>query len=1601
MTMKRFHRLLSALLCICMLSSLLPPGAAAEPSASPTGSVSLTLRLDYEQPAAQLQNRQVQAKLYQGKTLLGTLSLHQNSTTDLSGHPAQVSVRSDCLEFSASGLPQGTYTLELTGLGYRTFRQDVALGNYSQHVIVGTGDATFTLGDTNGDGAVDQKDRDALSSVLGSTSPQDLRLYDFNGDGAIDIIDLAVLSRNTAATGGAQLLNTTMLAPPVDQSAASKGLEDAGMTVTGQLDDLFSDNGKTVGFTASNEDPVTIPIPFSSPVEMEEIIITSPADASGVKKGRLMVEDEDGTLFEIPFDNTQPQSRAGGSSVITIPLGRRVPVKKITIVVEKTGKNQYTAIETIEFLKDIVPENPVAPNSEIKGLTATEGSEQVSLRWQSLPNISGYLVEYWLRDGGGERKSMPVNVPSATITGLSNLKTYLFTVTPTDGAWKGKASSPVSATPQPAKAPPAPDMVNVTSLEGSLAVSWKASENATYYELYYTDQPNAAASAYQQYGDRTTGTRMTLHNLTNGTPYSIYIVAGNSVGKSGPSRIYTGTPTAVDYDRPEGIPTEGVVEYDGIERIWLSDKGNVANGYYTAENPFRESNMADGDFKTHWTSQSYGDGNFSRSKQVNCTFKTPQDLSAAIWVSRMDGSFANHLRSYTVTVWTAEDDQNGPGTVIAPSSGQTSNTRTWPAVTNMGKFALLPFTPVQNVTKIAVTVEQRDYLPVSLSELMFLTYDPSRDLPNDIAKLFHDASYTSLKPGVTQAQIGGLRDRLNSDEGKYYMDVDILADELNLAEELLNGQSRGVILDRLYSLTGQNNYGQGGSTLQPLGAAAQAQADPSAADYKIVVYASGIPEGESVTVYATQHNAEASTWRATMGTLQNGRNVLTVPKIGSQNTPRGGSLYYAYGGAHGGQIKLHIRMATDIPALELSDWYSLTEDQRKTRINDYLTELAAFTQTVDCLNVTEIATPSVLLSLPASSVKQATADSLYNTILAWEDIMHICLTTQGIDKTYRDNDMNVRQNIRCMQMFAGAFMYAAGNHIGIGAGSCAGMVAGKPVINGNQLFGWGIAHEIGHNMDKLGKAEITNNIYALMVQTWDGSQNIKTSRLEASNKYPAIFTKVAQGNPGASNNVFVQLGMYWQLHLAYDGGTNPTEFFNKFFKAWKAGTYFAGQTAYDDQVALTASAVSGKDLTEFFTRWGMTLSEATQEKLKTYEKETRAIWYLSDQSRRERLSNTEAASGTLTFTAAVEKENPKEVKITIDSSKLTGKIQGYEILRDGKSIDFICQPSSESELTYTDVVGSANHRTYEYSVVAYDILGNKVTESSVDNVRIAYDDVVQADKIESTERNGTTVTITLTEETRVSGIKITGEIPEEGAFEVKVNGKTARTGNFNNNNQAVDDTNSFVAYLNKPGTETPDTRIWTYDAETVTVTGIPEGANVELIRYAGDDVSITAVGRLSKAYKYGDKADEVIPKGTLVVVGNYRGDPVYNTVKLLGQYTVTSLDVNGEAVEKEVITRPVAGETILFAEIPEDNQVSDISDGLFLFIPDEQEEKELQENDRCLGNNLLPSKIQAVIARTNEPDSTLSQHATAQSAWINSPGGDTLPTIVLEEGDPK
>lgn len=463
------------------------------------------------------------------------------------------------------------------------------------------------------------------------------------------------------------------------------------------------------------------------------------------------------------------------------------------------------------------------------------------------------------------------------------------------------------------------------------------------------------------------------------------------------------------------------------------------------------------------------------------------------------------------------------------------------------------------------------------------------------------------------------------------------------------------------------------------------------------------------------------------------------------------------------------------------------------------------------------------------------------------------------------------------------------------------------------------------------------------------------------------------------------------------------DFYNRFFKAWKSGQYFAGAATYQDRVALTASAVAGRNLEEFFTRWGMVLSDSAGKTLAKYPAEPRAVWYLSDQSRRARLAGMRPAAGSVSVTAALTADN--EITLTI-APGFTGTIQGYEIRRSSDGGKTFRPIAFTSETTYRDVVGSANHRTYTYEAAAYDILGNAVGEARSNEVRVAYDKTVP-ESAYTVSRSGDAVTFTLGEETAVSGLKITGA-PASGAFAVTVTGAdgtshTARSGDFGQNNQAAGGGNSYLTYFQKPGAEPEDTRIWTYDAKRVTVTGIPSSVpdgDIRLVSYAGDDVALLGGGGiLAEDYPYLTATGrEVIPAGTLVITGTYRGDPLYQTVKIEGRFTRTAVNGDGTEAEDAEEIRFLDGRALLFAEVPKDGAVSDISDGLFLFIPDVQREAELQgEQSDCGGENLLPSQIRAVLSRTDLPDSAESQRVTAETLWTDTPGGADLPVIILED----
>ena len=163
----------------------------------------------------------------------------------------------------------------------------------------------FRSFDSNG--RVTEKDREALSEALGSTDSEDLARYDLNGDGAVDIVDLAYVNRQLEAEGGAEVLSTALLAPPVNPQHIRDLMPAAGVTVAGDLKDLFVDNAETVTLTKpENGGNIVLPIPLEDTAELQSLRITAP-EGEAPLAGTVVVEDEQGKEHEYPFDLTPPE----------------------------------------------------------------------------------------------------------------------------------------------------------------------------------------------------------------------------------------------------------------------------------------------------------------------------------------------------------------------------------------------------------------------------------------------------------------------------------------------------------------------------------------------------------------------------------------------------------------------------------------------------------------------------------------------------------------------------------------------------------------------------------------------------------------------------------------------------------------------------------------------------------------------------------------------------------------------------------------------------------------------------------------------------------------------------------------------------------------------------------------------------------------------------------------------------------------------------------------------------------------------------------------------------------------------------------------------
>ena len=1607
------------LTAVLILAAALVPAYGADAGAFPGGKLEVVVRADYRDTAAALERHALTLTLAGDKTgsqqfaLRGsegqeTFSCGQNtarlvlSLRNPQDAPLGGNDQVGFLLVSFSGLPMDQeYQVSLAGKGFASFTSPkMAVDACTPHLLVSGDSGGFALGDLTGDGEITQADLDQVLAALGGSSAGG----DLDLDGKVDITDLALVHRNMGARRPAEVYGGALVTDGLlDLTATAQDLSQAKMTLEGgSVNDLFEDNGTQVRLVNGGDGPCQIPVTLAAPKEMSVLSIVSPATNGALEAGKVLVEYENGSSEEIAFDNTPPAGthateRHLGQSTVTIPLGKREPVKKITITVEKVfgadGRVSYAVIEKIEFLRDIIPDNLDFSASIPKNLTAAAGNHQVTLSWRGVDNVDGYLVRYG-ESSSALTRQLRVGETQAVVSGLENLKTYYFTVSAYNGDWTGKDSAPVSCVPQPSKAPLPPDNLSLSPEESAITASWKKTEDAEFYHLYYKE---SSAKDFILAAEKHTATSFTVTGLTNDVSYDFYVVAGNQIGLSRPSLIATGKPEKEILNFPT-LPTMNRIPSSAIIKAEMTNPNNVAPEY---GGKFNVKQVYDGDFETHWTALKW-----SLSSRFTFEFDEEQSMDYLIYVPRLNKGYPNVLERYSVTVW----DKDGNETHLTSDQGKLNNLSdqyvgTAPIVRNnpgQTGYAILPFTRNDHIKKISVLVRQGDGTrkPCSLSEIAFYTYD---DADSSIAALFTDGSYTQLASGVTQGRIDELRARIQQTDG-YYVNQTILLDELDLAEALLKGDTSrlGAVMDKVQSRDASADPKRI-STLQPVGVTAEA-------GKQLVIYAS-IPQGETVELIPTQHFAEAAKWSGSPIRLENGRNIITIPRLNDVSPQRGGSLYLQYSGSRAGEIRLQVRGGTKIPLLELSDWHQLDESAIRSRISAYIEELDRYCTTTlggmnsdvlptHFLNATEISFPHVLLSLPATQVRSGLGSSdrteaLYHDGLAWEELMQLMYRTHGIDLDALESSRS-RHNIRYMRMFGNAFMYAGGSHIGIGYGSCSGMVAGRPtsvtgVGNANGLFGWGIQHEIGHVMDTLGKAEITNNIYSLFAQTWDNGSNALPSRLENSNKYEGIYQKVTSGQQGMSNDVFVSLGMYWQLHLAYDGPED--NFYNRLNKVYKGGG--------DDGFMAAASQIAGRDLSGFFSSWGFTPSGQSGPQ------EERKLQYLTDQSRRERLAGTQRQSGTVGIAAQYDRE-ARQATVTVTPVQGANML-GYEISR---TLNDTTQPvaflsAKSGATTWNDTLGSVNNKAVSYTVKAVDILGYVIAQADSSQLDISHDNLIPTDVYtwSAETAQGGLLTAQFPGDRPVAGIRF--DLPPAEETRVMDSGEPpAETFSFGSEGTVTVEvsldgaafttvrTISYSELRDNPGrlfffTRTEaDGSICPFDAALVRVSGLPEGLSASAIRFAaypGDHLAFGENGIGILAKDYGE-----IPAGTLIITGSFRGNPVFNTLRVYGRSQAGDI-ASGELTEGDRV--PMEGEVYLFAALPESGDMGEIDNGLWVFVPKQQQDTSGENG--CV-TSLLPTQIMAELHRTDIPEGGAGR-ITSSTRWLPSPTYSSMPKIILEE----
>lgn len=1532
------------------------------------------------------------------------------------------------------GLEKGTYTLSISAPGYRTRVRDIEVEamayklTYSTSFLGGFAykegekqPGALRIGDVNGDGEINDADKDQLIDMIDSAKPEEegAKPEDLNMDGKVDLADLNFFvqgyfrSDEVPPYAGASI-ETNVPASAISHSAGENTI------VVGDLKNLSTGEGgvelRPAGGTLA-DNPVSVEFTFADGVRTDGIVIDS-KEENPIEEGVVeitYIDEKDGNqekVFPVSIVRDQDvhllltnEAVTTDKDIygnITINLGSQIAIKRVVFTITGTKNNNLAEISRVEFVNGMDKRIPEPDRDIPQNVTAVEGNKTFVVSWDKCDNITGYEVQIEgpIEEGGTEKivnevvsvRGTSLAVSSLCQGKLKNGSTYTVSVQSVNGAWKSGYSNPITVTPKVDKVPDAPDYVNAVGKYKAIDVSWKNMKDTDYFNVYYRE---AGTQEYAK-DEGIKDSKYTISGLKDQTKYEIYVTGVNEIGEGKPSKVSVAETTNQEPAQMPKYKLLNRAENGKVSEHIIS--ATIVKGAMQDSLLDTETNTAwgtvDNNPMSHYFMNTWDGGGFNPMGVHGITYEFDKvykmDRIALQEVSPQSQSYGYAQAQY----W----DADGKAHAISRSSIRVQRKTDSDGRT----YYILRFSEPIEAKKIQFALA-RSYVngTISVAEVYFYEYD---SLEEEIMALYTNDLHTELREDVTQETINELRVRIDTVDPiskEYHPDKDYLNRELDTAEEILKDGNLTKTVE-IYNTINTKDVGRGFGGLnawQPLGVTA-------AAGEEITVYVGHntrrTGDSTNLQLVSTQYHSEAASMFKVVATLKIGKNDITIPKLWSQNAEAGGALYIQYTGNNAND-KYAVRVSGGVPVPVLDLYKKMdaqSAEERQKRAVAYIEELQAYVAEIekkhdevhknsenklvqydykaaDCiLGASDIMLDKMMFSLPAQQILagcgtgsvEDRAKNLVTSMEAMENMMYLFYQHKGLNdaaQDVKDRFPANHLNIRYQTMFAGAFMYASGNHIGIEWGSAPAMMKGVTVqadengqYQSGQYYGWGIAHEIGHciNQGTYAIAEITNNYFSVLAQAKDTNDSVRF-------QYPNVYEKVTSGTKGRATNVFTQLGMYWQLHLAYDSGLNfktypdySQQLENLFFA--RVDTYSRNPSKAptpgdkvmtlcgdkDQDLMRLACAAAQKDILEFFERWGMTPDAETISYAGQFPKETRAIYYVNDESRVYRnghasvlgTDGTVEAVGSDT-TAVVDPNAANKVNLKLTSTLNPEDVLGYEVVRcitsNGEEEKEVAGFSTGNE--FTDTITTMNNRVVTYEVTVIDQHLNRSAVKRLEPVKISHKGNI--DKTHwsvSTNDMKAISSIPVDKADELDPCLPEAEAPINAAVDNKT--ETTYTGEAGVNAEVVIELNQTVTisgfqYTVNEGTPIKDYSIsvrndqneWVEAASgsfgktgvhTVNF-GIKGSTNIALYQTSavklsiknqqdakisiseldvlsktGDDVEFrktedktAAIGKLAADYKYGDKEEDVIPAGSIVFTGRYKGNSAYNVVILYDQ----------------------------------------------------------------------------------------------------------------------